>query len=414
MLSFVSKTYGKNWDISPGDKINWNKVENGDVVCLSGIRKDSLLVKKNITIDGNCYSKMPATLSGLITPKWAKVGANWMTVDSFPLDNSRHAAWVLLNGKLTDLNDAKIYRKGEFFYSKIKPLNIKIPKYYSAIIAKGTDGLVIKNLNISYYHTHGIRISDSKNSVIDNVFVSWIGGGINPRGFPRAGDGITFDGNTSDALIINSSVSQCFDTGFTMQLFKDFEQYANGLRFINVNVDKCGAGLSVAVHKKSSSKIDDVEIVGNFTNLGYGWSGVDNSVHGRGVMIKQYNSSKITNIKLHDSVIDTFSWVGVLQYSGELDAWNNTIKNGTGEYVKDKYIKPAAYTAHGVDYTRESSDDEAVGLFHKNKILNNKAFAFQIIHNRPKVSTRQLTIKDNLIIGNVNTYNIKTSNEALH
>lgn len=410
----ASSLHCKTWDIAPGEEVDWAVVKDGDVLCLSGTYNLSIVIKKNIILDGNCYSEAMAMLDGAVAPSWVAAGDVWKTVEEFPLDNSRYASWVLLNDKLISLADADVYRKGNYFYSTVKPLNIKIPKYYSAIIADGNKGLVIKNINISYYHTHGVRISNSDGTIIDNVHVSWVGGGINPKGFPKAGDGITFDGNTSNATVVNSSVYQCFDTGFTMQLFKDISQQAKRLRFIDIEVDRCGAGISVAVHKDNGSTIDDVDIVGMFTNLGYGWSGYDNSVHGRGVMIKQYQGTIITNIKLHDSVIDRFAWVGVLQYSGELDAWNNVIRNGTGEYIWDRYVRPAAYTAHGMDYTRGPSDDEAIGLIINNKIYNNKQYAFQVIHNRPRDTSRKLIIKNNHVYGNDDIINMRTSSNALH
>lgn len=409
----VTDAYGAIWHVSSQSSIDWGQVKNGDTVCLYGTRTGSLKINKSITIDGNCRSTSQAVLNGAVYTKWKKSGDAWVTVNAYPLDYDRYASWVLVGDELKSLEEANIYRVGNYFYSKVAPHDIRIPVYYSAIVAKDTDGLIIKNLSVRYYHTHGLRISNSKNTVIDNVSVSWIGGGINPSGFPRAGDGITFDGNTSKAVVKNSSVSQCFDTGFTMQLFKNFSEYVDDFKFENVRVDRCGAGLSVAIHKNNHSMINNVDISGVFSNLGYGWSGVNNSVHGRGVMVKQFEKSDIRNVKLHNSIIDTYAWVGILQYSGELYAWDNVIKNGTGEYLKNKYVRPAAYTAHGMDYTKGPSDGEAVGRIYSNKIVGNNAYVFQIINNRPKQSTQQLTIKDNFLSRNSKKINIKASSNFL-
>jgi len=399
----------------PNQKIDWNDINDGDVVCLIGERIGTLRITKNITLDGNCYSQnnLQGSLTGLVTPQWQKSIDDWRTVEKFPLKYGRYSSWILKDGKLIELDDANVYREGDYFYSREKPHNIKIPKYYSGIVAKGTTKLTIKNLNIHYYHTNAARFTNTSNTTVDNLNVSWFGGGINPSGFPRAGDGITFDGNTSNAWVKNSHAFQCFDTGFAIQLFKPRKEFAKNLRFINISTDMCSGGISVATHKRGGSVIDDVEVVGAFTNLGYGWSGMNNTVHGRGVLILQHEESKITNIKIHDSVIDKYSWVGILHAAGELDAWNNTIMNGTGEYAHNRYIQPAAYTAHGKDYTRDVSDDEAIGSFHDNTIINNNGYALQVIHNRPKQSTRQLTIKNNKLSGNKAQLNLKTSNDFI-
>lgn len=405
----------KIFEVHSDQRIDWDSISDGDVVCLSGKRVGTIEITKNITLDGQCdtQSNSPASLTGLVTPQWKKLDNAWRTVEKYPLKYGRYTSWVLLNDILTELEGAKIYRKGDYFYSSVMPGNIQIPKYYAAIIAKGTTELIVKNLNISYYHTNGARFINTTNTVVENLRVSWFGGGINPSGFPRAGDGITFDGNTKNALIKNSHAFQCFDTGFAIQLFKSHKEIARKLRFINISTDKCGAGISVATHKSSGTIIDDVEIVGKFLNSGYGWSSTDNSVHGRGVLILQHEQTKVTNIKLYDSLIDRYTWVGVLQISGELDAWNNIIKNGTGEYLENEHVKPAAYTAHGLDYSREPSDDEAIGSFYNNTILNNNGYAFQVIHNRPKLSTRQLTIKNNRLLGNKAKLNMQTSSDFL-
>ena len=400
LLCTVSAAHGKNWNISPEDNINWKKVKNNDVICLSGERTGSLVIRKNITLDGNCYSKEPAILKGSIVPDWKKAGDYWVTKESFPLDYGRYTSWVFVNGELKLTHDANIIRKEDYFYSSTLPVNIEIPKYYAAIRVKKTSGVTIKNLIVKNYVVHGIVISNSKNTVIDNVSVSYVGGGVSSKRHQKAGAGITFDGDTYNVLVKNSSVSQCFDTGISIQLFKKHSEHAEKIRFLNNKVDRCGAGVSVAVHKSTYSTIDDVEIVGEFTNLGYGWSGIyDNNVHGRGVMVKQFNNSRITNIKLHDSLIDTYAWIGVLQYSGEFDIWNNVIKNGTGEYNLSRNLRPAAYTASGLDYSSGPSDDEAIGSFYNNKIVGINGYAFQVVHNTPKVSTRQLTIRDNIVTG---------------
>ena len=400
-------------DISGNEKIDWNKVNKGDVICLLGERTGTIVVRKSVTIDGDCYSRGMAVLNGIVTTKWSKSGNIWRSDRSFPLTYGRHAGWILRGTRLVRNKISGIYWHDGYFYSPENPGEIRIPAYYSAIFSKNIDDLVIRNLDVRYFNTHGIRLSGSRNAVIDNVHVSWVGGAINPAGYPAAGDGITFDGNTENLLVKDSVVKQCFDTGFTIQLFSKNREKAENIRFQNIMVDRCGAGASVAVHSRSGSVIDNVDITGSFTNMGYGWSGTDNSVHGRGVMIKQYDQATITNVRLHDSLIDRFSWVGILQYSGELYAWNNVVTNGTGEYTYDKYVKPAAYTAHGMDYTTGPSDDEAIGIIQNNRFINNNTFALQLVHNRPKPSSGVLVIRDNVLKGNRDRENIHTSSPYL-
>ena len=62
--------------------------------------------------------------------------------------------------------------------------------------------------------------------------------------------------------------------------------------------------------------------------------------------------------------------------------------------------------------------DEAGSFEYDLPVLNlnaakNNGYAFQIIHNRPKVTTRQLTIQNNVLSGNKAKLNTQTSNKFL-
>ncbi len=76
---------------------------------------------------------------------------------------------------------------------------------------------IIENLCIKYTGAHGISAAGTSNITVRGCEIGWIGGAILSGVFERYGNGIEFFNTTSDCVVENNWIYQCYDAGYTNQ-----------------------------------------------------------------------------------------------------------------------------------------------------------------------------------------------------
>ncbi len=453
--------------------IDWSTLQAGNTLYVCGIHnQDQLLIDFStasngiLTIDGNCPSD-PATIDGGIylteESDWTSVGNNvWASTTPIPAEQGRGPGWIMIgpeeqssmhqtkdtdevNSVIIDdafadgiINSQDLVADGDAWWDPVSeimymysasgnpgtgPTNIVVPYRYSAVtnvvsysVIKPMDHVKIQNLALKHTTTLGIRLRSANNIEVVNIDASYLGGGISTGTSPRAGDCISFDGDqTHDVSVRNSYLHQCFELGIAMQLFRsNSDETAYNITFEDNLIDQCGAGISIATHQATDTEIYNAYVRRNtITNMGYGWSGYldeHNSVHGRGIGVKEPNYDPhpvVRDIYIEDNIIDTYAWAGILMFEGNANIKGNIIKNGTAAYQQNQYTKPAAIVLHGADYTAASNPSvlstfEATGVVNNNVIYDNMGYGIFLINNTPDPTNGDVKIFNNTFYNNGN------------
>ncbi len=85
------------------------------------------------------------------------------------------------------------------------------------IICLRNSNHVIENVCLKYTGAHGISAAGTSNVTVRGCEIGWIGGAVLSGVFERYGNGIEFFNTTSDCLIEDNWIYQCFDAGYTNQ-----------------------------------------------------------------------------------------------------------------------------------------------------------------------------------------------------
>lgn len=358
---------------------------------------------------------------------WFYLGANnWATATgSFPLVRARGVGFLLIGqetqtnvGRLKK-NIAELNNERDFTWDATdQRIALHSPlgnpaEAYEAIESTALDTSLqlignsfvdIKNLSFKYQNTYGVELDSCNNINIENIDISYMGGGVSSDWPTRSGDAIGPHGNSSFIKIKNCTISQVFDVGIAPQLYGNSAEIMHDIIIENNFIDKCGAGMGIAAHKPVQSEIYNVEFRSNtITNAGYGWSGIDNSVHGRGIAVKELydavNKPNVHDIKIENNIIDTYAWWGIITWEGNFIINGNIITNGLGDYSTN-YNPPAAIALTGGDYVYGYSDGESTGLVSNNLIYNNKGHGIYILNNTPDPQFESLKIYNNTLYNN--------------
>lgn len=370
---------------------------------------------------------------------WSNIGLNiWATGrNTFPKANYRGIGFLLVGeeaqknvGELKQTIDL-LDTERDFFWDETNqriilycPAGNPAEIYHSieaacmgaSIYIKNQSYLIIKDLAFKYQNTAAIWPDSFRHIILDNLDISFLGGGrcLWTDGYVRDGDAIPPHGNSNNVYIQNCTISQVFDVGIAPQLASNEKQEMYNIFIENNVIDRCGLGMGIAAHKCDASEIYAVYFRNNvITNSGYGWSGISNSVHGRGISILEAhctdNKPNVHDIKIEYNKIDTYAWWGINVWEGNFVIRNNVITNGLGDYSKGM-AEPAGIALTGGDYSEKPSPGEATGIVKNNFIRNNKGHGILILNNTP-LEPEILEITQNILYnnGNENYSNFKTT-----
>ena len=111
-------------------------------------------------------------------------------------------------------------------------------------VPNGSENVYIENISAKYTGGHGISVGMPVSGVtIKNCEIGWIGGSIHKDDNTRYGNGIQFYGQTTDAIVENCWVYQCYDAGLTHQYSGspdgNPEMTAENISYINNLVEFC-------------------------------------------------------------------------------------------------------------------------------------------------------------------------------
>ncbi|MBO7148832.1 MAG: S-layer homology domain-containing protein [Clostridia bacterium] len=154
-------------------------------------------------------------------------------------------------------------------------------------VISGRTGVTLDNLCIRYGASHGMGAGTSKDLVVRNCEVGWIGGAIqdlNDPGQGRLGNAIEIYGGSENYSIYNNYVHQCFDCGPTVQWQGSLSV---GQSIVSVNtkiydnvIEKCNSPLEVWFTSTTPNSANAFAILKDcnlYNNLcrysGYGFGG---------------------------------------------------------------------------------------------------------------------------------------------
>ena len=372
---------------------------------------------------------------------WTFLGANkWATaVGSFPKLRWRSVGFMLLGeekqenvGKWVAI-EADLDMEREFWWEEANERvilyspqgnpasvfsNIEIAHRHSCILLENKEHLVIQDLAFKYSNNSAIMPEACSHITIQNIEASFLGGGYGST--TRAGDAIPPHGRSSFIHIRNCNISQVFDIGIAPQLYPAESVTMHDIIVENCTIDRCGAGITIAAHGPVDAEIYNVYFRNNnIYNSGFGWSGTANSVHGKGISIKEKHGAikpDVHDIFIENNIIDTYAFRGINAYEGNFVIKRNIVRNGTADYIDGTLDLPAALALSGGDYSSGFSLGEATGLIAYNLIYNNNCHGVYIKHNTPYPSER-LEIYNNVFYNNGNSdysnFRSRTSNGTI-
>ncbi len=297
--------------------------------------------------------------------------------------------------------------------------SIKVVYAYTALPIKYKKFVTITDLAFKYTKLYNVFIESSQHILLDGLEVHF--GGANVKELDssgstvraaRSGAGIYVKGNSRDVKIINNNISQTLDQGIGIELSGDNIETMSGIIIENNRVQLCGGGIGVKAQDAVASVVDNVLIKGNYlSNLGLGWSGTDNAVHGKGITLKQelpgaegiYPTVKVV---IEKNIIDTFTYAGIFSWNSEFIISGNIIRNGTGGY-QSTYINNSGETiviipSSGVVISGNVASSgytqgQAIGLISSNIIYDVEGSEMYVIRNTPSPSQGYLKIFNNVL-----------------
>ncbi|MBP8084288.1 MAG: carbohydrate binding domain-containing protein [Spirochaetes bacterium] len=156
-------------------------------------------------------------------------------------------------------NPAKLYK------------NIELSQRRNIIDQENVSYVQYSNLKLMYGGVHGIGGGETKNIIIKDCDVSFIGGAFQTH-CGRYGNGIEFWNNSSDCFVEGCSVGECFDTGISNQSRTDGVVQRN-IIYRNNRIYNCEASYEVWGQGENCI-MENIYFENNLLeNSGGGWSG---------------------------------------------------------------------------------------------------------------------------------------------
>ncbi len=355
---------------------------------------------------------------------WNQLGQNkWATaVGSFPKIQWRSVGFLLM-GEESQENvgswveyESDLDEEGEFWWEEATERvilyapqgnpalvygRVEIAHLHSCFLLKNKEHLVIQDLAFKYSNNAAILPDACHHITIQHIKASYLGGGFGTT--TRAGDAIPPHGESSYILIRDCTISQVFDIGIAPQLYPLEEVVMHNIIVENCSIDRCGAGITIAAHGAIASEIHSIYFRNNVvSHSGYGWSGTANSVHGKGMGIKEKHGAikpDVHDVYIENNVIDTYAFRGINAYEGHFHIRGNIIKNGRADYIEGNIGYPGAIALAGGDFETGDSNGEATGIIAYNLIYDNDCHGIFIKHNTPYPS-EPLEIYNNVLYNN--------------
>lgn len=202
------------------------------------------------------------------------------------------------------------------------------------IIAGDGNGVVIDNLCLKYCGAHAIGYGETKNLLVQNCEIGWIGGMIqNPdKSTTRYGNGVEVYKSCDGYTVDNCYIYQVYDAGVTHQWFGNDPKPVtmNNVRYSNNIIELCTYNIEYCNENPAErGMMSNIEIYGNYLlDAGYGWGAQrpirsDSCIQGWRVI----NNSETTYI--YDNIIMTLHPRAFLAHFGveKLKSVPATVKN---------------------------------------------------------------------------------------
>jgi hypothetical protein len=274
----------------------------------------------------------------------------------------------------------------EVFSGDVNPAtlfgNIELAIYKYGMNLEGAAYLTMYGGHLKYIASSFLKAHESHHIDVWCQTYSWGGGaGGGADGGDAAGDAVQLSRNSHDISFNYCHAHQLFDVGFTAQLYSTtLADTIYNIYFNDCVATCCGELGAAACHTTVGAECHHIYFNGcRGFNLGYGWSGTNNSVHGIGIGIKCSRPSNTHHIYIDNLLIYKFASMGVSNNEGR----NVYIKNskfifGTGEWTE---VMAAAIKFHGGAVGE--SDGEATGEIAGCIIERNNCIGFLNVNNTP-------------------------------
>ncbi len=218
------------------------------------------------------------------------------------------------------------------------------------IIALRTPDHVIENVTMKYTGAHGISAAGISNVTVRGCEIGWIGGAILSGVFERYGNGIEFFNTTSDCLVENNWIYQCFDAGYTNQSRSGMQK---NITVKNNLIEYCIYNIELWCPKTPDQAMKDCTYENNILRYaGYGF-GTFNRPGGGSQYVAHItfniNTTYCDNVVIKGNVLDTSYryLVNITKPNGpnEPIIEGNTWIQSNFSYAGSKDTDPAGTTA---------------------------------------------------------------------
>lgn len=208
------------------------------------------------------------------------------------------------------------------------------------------DDVVIDNIRIKYFASHGINMGGNDNATITNCELGFIGGATQ-TGTTRLGNAIQQWGTTDKQLIDNNWIYQAYDTGYTWQGLDGSgrsgygtEVYYNNITVTNNLIDYCAIAIEFWHGENGKEQVCLVEnfILNNniLTMNGYGWSRAQRPDRvGAAIQVRERWFPNAKGCQIKNNIFDissryTMYWNFLNGPHGEWDISGNTFYEAKG------------------------------------------------------------------------------------
>ncbi len=153
------------------------------------------------------------------------------------------------------------------FYSKIEvPLNL-----FGVVRIVDTDYVTVENITVTKGGRLGVNGARCTNVTIRNCDVSWIGAGCQLASDSiRVGNGIQFWSASTDILVENCRIWECYDAGISNQSYDDFTTFRN-IVYRNNLIWNCEYSFEIYSRKPNSIVANTVVENNTCVNAGTCW-----------------------------------------------------------------------------------------------------------------------------------------------
>ncbi|MCI8387143.1 MAG: right-handed parallel beta-helix repeat-containing protein [Clostridiales bacterium] len=237
------------------------------------------------------------------------------------------------------------------------------------VIQIGGEGVTIDNLTIMYGGAHGIGSGTTKDLVVTNCVLGWIGGSLQyyRNGRPvRYGNGIEIYGGCDNYVIDHCYVYQIYDAGITHQLSSggDGDCTMNHVRYTNNLIEYCTYSIEYFLGKPDRESavrwMSDIDMRNNILRLtGYGWGDQrpdkTTAAHFKGW--DHYNRL-IGSFTIEDNIVECSRYMMIHCGTGD-NSWNPTLCGNTFiQYADGQFGRYGEYPTEMLMYDEETLSNE--------------------------------------------------------